>query len=256
MKLRKPERMAPSGKPPRDQLESAFAGILLPLLARVRGARAAALVDADGETVDYVGRADPFFVRVAAAHWRIVLKGAQGKAGLGDLVSIAVRLARASYVVHALPSGYAIVLLLRQHAQLGGHRRAISACARLLAEEAGWPASPQFQWNAVDVVKGPGGRPQGLRVVGRTEPIDVLGSYNTGLDWRERGWRVRLTSGAEAMLVRERSGFWYTDEVLAPGPSKKAPSPPGRGTQATNSSATKAAILRRLRLGSGPRRQP
>ncbi len=241
MKLRKPGGAAPEGGPPRDQLESAFAGILLLLLARVRGARAAALVDADGETVDYVGRADPYSVRVAAAYWRIVLQGAQRQASLGDSTSIAVRLARASYVVHALPSGYAIVLLLRQHAQLGGHRRAISACARLLAEEAGWAASPQFQWNAVDVVKGPGGKPRGLRVAGHTEPIDVLGSYDSGLGWRERGWRVRLTNGAEGMLVRERSGFWYTDEVVSPRASKKHRSPPpGFGTQATNPGKTQA----------------
>ena len=45
-------------RPPRssrDQHESAFASILRLLVARVPGARAAALVDCLGETVDYAG---------------------------------------------------------------------------------------------------------------------------------------------------------------------------------------------------------
>src|SRR5260370_30107311 len=133
MKLRKPGGAAPEGGPPGDQLESAFAGILLLLLARVRGARAAALVDADGETVDYVGRADPYSVRVAAAYWRIVLQGAQRQASLGDSTSIAVRVARASYVVHAGPGADAIVLLLSQHARLVDDRHAVSPFDRRLA---------------------------------------------------------------------------------------------------------------------------
>jgi hypothetical protein len=235
MRLRKAPRAPLALQRSREQLESAFAGILSMLLARVRGARAAALVDADGETVDYVGGADPYAVRVAAAHWRIVLEGAQ--AVLGESLSIGVRLARASYVVHALPNGYAIVLLLRQHAQLGGHRRPMSACARLLAEEAGWAVAPQFQWSAVDVVSNDVGKPQGLRVGGRIESIDILGRYEAGLGWRERAWRVRLASGVEAMLVRERSGFWYTDEVVAARAPKKGPPPPRSRTETKKLSA-------------------
>ena len=35
-----------------------------------------------------------------------------------------------------------------------------------------------------------------------------------GLAPRERGFRVRLQSGAEMMLVRERLGRWFADEHL------------------------------------------
>ena len=225
MKVSTPLGAPPSPQPGREQLETAFAGILSLLVARVPGTRAAALVDADGETVDYVGGAGPYAVRVAAAHWRIVLEGARRQASLCETVSIGVRSERASYFVHALPGGYAIVLLLGPHAQFGGHRRAISACARLLADEAGWTAGPQFQWSAVDVVSDGVGKPRGLQFAGHTEPIEILGRYETGLGWRERGWRIRLGSGMEAMLVRERSGFWYTDAVQAPRASKKGASP-------------------------------
>jgi hypothetical protein len=33
-----------------------------------------------------------------------------------------------------------------------------------------------------------------------------------GLGPREKGFRVRLPSGAEMMLVRERLGQWFADE--------------------------------------------
>jgi hypothetical protein len=33
-----------------------------------------------------------------------------------------------------------------------------------------------------------------------------------GLAPREKGFRVRLPSGAEMMLVRERLGGWFADE--------------------------------------------
>ena len=37
------------------------------------GALGVALVDREGETVDYAGYLDPFTLKVAAAEWRIVL---------------------------------------------------------------------------------------------------------------------------------------------------------------------------------------
>ena len=56
----------------RDQLASPFSAILQRLCESC-GAQAAALVDAEGETVDYAGRVAPFDARVAAAEWRLVL---------------------------------------------------------------------------------------------------------------------------------------------------------------------------------------
>ncbi len=59
--------------PPRDQETTSFTDILRRLLRATSGARAAALVDFEGETVDYAGVLDPFELRIAAAHWQIVL---------------------------------------------------------------------------------------------------------------------------------------------------------------------------------------
>jgi hypothetical protein len=36
-----------------------------------------------------------------------------------------------------------------------------------------------------------------------------------GLRDRERGYMVRLPSGVEMMLVRERSGLWFCDEPIS-----------------------------------------
>jgi hypothetical protein len=56
----------------RDQSDSAFSAILGQLCDDC-GALAAALVDGEGETVDYAGLLSPYEIKVAAAEWRIVL---------------------------------------------------------------------------------------------------------------------------------------------------------------------------------------
>jgi hypothetical protein len=206
------------GRVPREQIESRFGVILADLVARVPGARAAALVDSLGETVDYAGRLDAFSVRVAAAHMRIILQDtAQHSAVAGQPTSVAVRTTRGAFAVYALPEGYAIALLMTYRARLTGHARAISAIARLLADEVGWPGhwvvNQHPNWLAVEVLGDPAGRPKGLRVRGELQPLDVLGRFSSGLGWRQRGWRVRFAGGVEAMLVWEPGGFWYTDET-------------------------------------------
>jgi len=206
---------------PREQIESRFGRILADLVARVPGARAAALVDNLGETVDYAGSLDAFSVRVAAAHLRIVLQETGQQSGFARPTSIAVRTTRSSFSVHALPDGYAVALLLSHKAPLAGHGRAISAMAHLLAQEGGWPSAGGPQWYAVDVVSDRAGHPKSLRAHGESQPLDALGRYESGLGWRQRGWRVRFSSGVEAMLVRERGGYWYADET--PTPSTDAP---------------------------------
>ncbi len=210
---------------PREQIESRFSVILADLVARVPGARAAALVDHQGETVDYAGRLDAFLVRVAAAHMRIILQDLAQHEGLAHApTSIAVRTTRGGFAVYALPEGYAMALLLSHKARITGHTRAISAIARQLADEVGWPTpvGQEPQWCAVEVASDALGRPKGLRVGGALEPLDALGRFESGLGWRQRGWRVRFSSGVEAMLVREPGGFWYTDETpTAPTPPEK-----------------------------------
>jgi hypothetical protein len=200
----------------RDQHESAFASILSDLVARVPGARAAALVDHIGETVDYSGRLDPFAMRLAAAHWRIVLDELGGQRAFRAVRWLAMRAGRASYLVQQLPEGYALVVILARAGGFFGWRRAMAVCARELGEEAGWSWSGP-PWFPVRVTADDRRRPSFVRSAGaeaRPRPIDILGAVAGGLGRRERAWRVRFDTGVEATLVREPGGVWYSDEPL------------------------------------------
>jgi predicted regulator of Ras-like GTPase activity (Roadblock/LC7/MglB family) len=200
----------------RDQHESAFAAILAKLVSRVPGARGAALVDAEGETVDYAGRAKPFDVRIAAAHFRIVLDEARERPGLGEVRSIAVRAARASYLVQTLPEGYALVVVMMRSAGFSGWHRAVASCAHALGEEAGWNDASELppRWFPVTVLRDERRRPAAVRADGRLHPLEILGSLQAGVSGRERAWRIRFESGLEATLVREPGGACYLDEKL------------------------------------------
>jgi predicted regulator of Ras-like GTPase activity (Roadblock/LC7/MglB family) len=202
----------------RDQHESAFASILRELIARVPGARAAALVDRDGETVDYAGCQNPHELKVAAAHLRIVLDQALSQRLLsqafGQPRRLVVRAARASFVVEALPESYALVLCMARGAGSRGLSRSILVCAHRLAHEAGWHAriSP---WHPVEVLLDGRGAPAALRLGERRSPLEVLGRFRTVLPENERAWRVRTLLGVEFTLVREVGGFWYMDALVA-----------------------------------------
>ncbi len=214
-------------RPARDQGESAFTAILRALVARVPGARAAALVDFLGETVDYSGRAIPFDVRVAAAHWRIVLDEAEGQSSFQGLKWIVARAARRSYVVYGLPERYALVLVLARAAGFAGWHRAVAVCARALGQEAAWrdQADAPAQWFHVEVASDAHHRPSSVRLSGADRPVEILGTIvhqERMAPWaepgdsagRERGWRVRFETGAEATLVREPGGTWYADAAV------------------------------------------
>lgn len=198
---------------PRDQGESAFSPILIDLVARMPGSRAAALVDIEGETVDYAGRSTPYEVRLAAAHWRIALQRIQEQPSLSATRTLAVRAARRSFVIYGLPQGYALVIVLSCAAGLASWRRALPACARRLAKEAGWAEPDWASWYPVAVACDERRRPASIQIEGLTLPIEILGSLAGGLAREERGWRVRCDR-EEVTLVREPGGFWYSDEPL------------------------------------------
>jgi hypothetical protein len=201
----------------RDQHESAFSTILRTLVARIPGARVAALVDSEGETVDYAGRAKPFNVRVAAAHWRIVLDEARKARGLREVRSIAVRAERAGYLLQALPDGYALVVVMMRRAGFSGWQRAVASCVHALGEEAGWRRDGSEmppEWFPVTVVHDESRRPAAVRVDGRLHPLEIVGALQAGTAGRERAWRIRFESGLEATLVREPGGSCYLDEKL------------------------------------------
>jgi hypothetical protein len=198
--------------------------ILAAFVARVPGARAAALVDAEGETVDYAGSIDPFELRLAAAHWRLVLDEASAQRSMTSAENITIRASRRSYLISVLPDGYALVTVLVRGAGFSGTKRALAVCASALSEEAGWTwdglATPPL-WFSLDVVADAKLRPRGVRLGSTVRPLEIIGSLVAGVRgaanlrrFGERAWRVRFDSGVEAMLVRERGGAWYADEPL------------------------------------------
>jgi hypothetical protein len=200
------------------QSPSAFRVILAALVQRVRGARAAALVDVDGETVDYAGRGDPFLLRVTAAHLRIVLEEVRRQASFLGARFLIVRGGRARFVIYGLPEGYAIVLWLPPGVDLVERcRRPLSDCAMRLAKEAGWSLRGLEPWHAADVRPAERGRPVAVHFGGKLEPVDILGQLVAGLRPGERGWRVRLRTGMEATVIRDGGGHWYADEPLEDG---------------------------------------
>lgn len=193
----------------RDMDVSAFAKILGDLVTRVPGAYASALVDIDGETVDYAGKGDPFDLKVAAAHVRILMRDLE-RLPLGAPRSLVIRGARRSVVGRALPDGYAVVVLLRRRAGFAASERAFSTCERLLAVEAGWSGPRARPWYPVDVEVDRRGRPTTMRGL----PLEVFGAI-VDLPRPERGFRVRVRgneSRGELTLVREPGRFWYADE--------------------------------------------
>jgi len=212
--------------PARDQHETAFTRILAELVLRVPGAHAAALVDVEGETVDYSGFLLPYDVKVAAAQWRIIIDDVRVRAPLARTNFIATRAARSSYQVHVLPEGYALVLVLSRAAGFGGWHRAVASCCSALAREASWStaSSRAPTWYGVPVIADARRRPLALGRTPRARTLEVLGAVASGMRRRERGWRIRLDNGVEATLVREAGGHWYVDEIRAlpePGPQAK-----------------------------------
>jgi hypothetical protein len=205
----------------RDQSDSQFSAIL-GRLCDDSGALAAALVDAEGETVDYAGLLSPYEIKVAAAEWRIVLEVIRSARipGFQRVGSVTVRAARRTFFIEALPDGYAIALCLPQH-QFNVSRRALAQATRELGQEAGLAVPPprgQATWARVKVRIPPGPsagvrtRPDAIWIAGAWSPITILGRYQArDLSRSELGFLARLASGAEVFLVREPLAVWFID---------------------------------------------
>lgn len=220
---------------PRDTDETPFATLLADLLARVPGAIGAVLVDGEGECVDYTGHVDPFELKVAGAYFTIVLSAAAARPlPVGTLRTFHLRAAKRSFLVHVLPESYALILLLRHRAAFMASARAITLCERALAKEAGWQAPDGPSWHPVRVdcvarrpvriaaepSSGPRSRARGSSTP-RAHAVEVMGSLVLA-DARERGYRVRLDTGAELTIVREAGGRWYADEVMSSATARDA----------------------------------
>jgi hypothetical protein len=195
---------------------TAFARILHALIARLPGAYACALVDLGGETVDYAGVVNPFDVKVAAAHMRIILNDLDEYGAIGKPRWVVLRGQRRSFVARQLPDGYALVVMLRRRAGFTASARAYAACERALAVEAGWsPPKDGAAWFAVEVEVDRRGRPIKVDAgpKARDVKVEVFGSV-MGLLRNERGFRARTATGGELTLVREAGNTWYADEDL------------------------------------------
>ena len=204
----------------RDQSDSAFSAILAALCDNT-GALAAALVDPEGETVDYAGLLDPYEIKVVAAEWRIVLMVVHESRvpGFRNVTNITVRARQRSYLIEAMPDGYAIALRLPRHC-FNVSRRALAQAARELGAEAGIEipeARTQLNWARV-LVRTPDAekqhRPDAIWLGDRWSPVTILGRYQArDLAPSERGYLARLGTGAEVFLVREPLGIWFIDNA-------------------------------------------
>jgi hypothetical protein len=203
----------------RDQDASPFSAILWRLCEGC-AAHAAALVDKEGETVDYAGRISPYEIRVAAAELRLVLAFTRTAElpGWSEVNDIRIRTGQRSYAIVGLGDGYAIVLeLVRYSTSLS--RRALLQATRELESEAGIETvlrSGSTRWSRVRVRVSAvdARRPDAIWLEGAWHAVTVLGRYRPGdLARRERGYLARLPSGAEFSLVREPLGYWFAGEL-------------------------------------------
>jgi hypothetical protein len=206
---------------PRDQAASVFSSALL-RLCEDTGATAAALVDSEGETVDYAGTLNPFDIKVTAAEWRLVLaRLAQSRVPhWAQTHELFVRAQSRSYALIALDAGYAIVLQLFRHCA-GLSTRALGEAVQDISREAGLKVPIRFaaleRWRrvAVRTASEDDKRPQWVWHAGAWREVMVLGVYeDRDLPRRDHGFRARLASGAEFFLVREPLGRWYADGVV------------------------------------------
>jgi hypothetical protein len=203
----------------RDQEASPFSAILWRLCEGC-SAHAAALVDKEGETVDYAGRISPYEIRVAAAELRLVLAFTRTAEipGFPLVDEIRIRTGQRSYAIVGLGDGYAIVLELLRHSFSLSQRALVQATLEL-ESEAGIESVLRpggTRWRRVEVRPSTldRRRPEAVWLDGSWHAVTVLGRYRTGdLARRERGYLARLSNGAEFSLVREPLGFWFAADL-------------------------------------------
>jgi hypothetical protein len=204
---------------PRDQAASSFSGILMSLCDGA-GALGVALVDREGETVDYAGYLDPFALKVAAAEWRIVLDVAREvpHPHYRDTDGILVRGRKKSFAIVGLPDGYAFVVEMPRRS-FGLSERAVAEAVRAVELEASLrrpktTPAPE-RWLRVEVRAAPTDRhrPEAVWLDGAWQPLVILGRHRGGPTRREVAFRARLPNGLEFTLVREPTGHWFADAL-------------------------------------------
>ncbi len=202
----------------RVQARSEFTRILEELIASAPGASGVALVDREGEAVDYAGSLTMFEIKVAAAHLQLETRLAAQSLlpSVGTVRSLTVRAATRSFISVELVDGYNLVVILRRCSPFGISQRALKAAERAICIEGGWPAAKDLErWSLAQVqsVRRRHGKPLRLLFGSRWLALEIMGVV-AGLPDGERGYRVRTEEGAEMTLVRERMGRWFSDTAL------------------------------------------
>lgn len=206
---------APRGIAGRDQGLSAFSAIL-GRLCDATGAVAVALVDGEGETVDYTGSLVPYAVKVMAAELALLVRQLNGSRNplVAATSSLSVRGDRTSFWLQPLTFNYALVLQMPKRS-FGVSFRALAEAVHEICSEAQLPLPPQFveeRWARVEVEER-SRRPNALWMNGKWSSIEVLGQlFQQARSRREVGYRARVASGEEITLVREKKGLWFVDD--------------------------------------------
>jgi hypothetical protein len=228
-----------SSKPPsgrEGQQISSFTPILEALVASTDGTLAAGLVDFEGESVDLasapavtpsgVAPSVPAFrVKLASAHWQIVVREALLSPALGQVRQLWVDASEGGFVAVALEQGYVLVLICRAGAVWSVSRRALRQAELDVSLEAGWPLPrpEEPHWRRVRVSASASGEPRAMRGGAHARehtslrvvtPLDALEPF-------ERGWRVMDEAGTTVDLVREPAGIWFAARPTSPAKSLK-----------------------------------
>ena len=154
---------------PRDQAESPFNIILQDLLDVLPFARAAAVFDFEGETVDYAGTLDPYELRVIAATFQIFLTDLREVPLARGLSGVIVNLTTASFQIRVLDPSYSLIIVLRTLATHCVSDRLIREISHRLSVEAGLEhAAPA--WHRVEVLTTAKQRPVAIRAPGAATP--------------------------------------------------------------------------------------
>lgn len=205
---------------PRDQSPSGFAAPL-GRLCDALPAVAAAVVDSEGETVDYAGFVEPFSIKVAAAEMQLLLSqmASCGFDAWACAHEVVIRARGGTFAGLRLAEHYSLIVQLAHGSFAFSHRALSEAirelCAEAVLEPPRWLGGEQ--WLRVDVQDDgtEARRPLAVWIQKAWSPLTVIGRYQGHeLLPRELAYRVQLDDGQETTLVRERLGKWYSDHLL------------------------------------------
>jgi len=125
----------------RIERPSGFLDILERLAGQIPGAEAAVFCDAEGESIEFWGRLDPYDIKVAGAYSSIILHLFEAAAGRGGpAVEVTVTCSDLTLLVRKI-GHYRLVLLLRGRSWSPGLDAALDAAAARFALEAGLAGS-------------------------------------------------------------------------------------------------------------------